>query len=75
MLMGMGDGYTYEFEGKRNWKTSGDEKWETVMFLPLEGGQDHVGFRYIDGTQCAVFKCADGKFRAQSTVHVRMESA
>lgn len=65
----MSDGYAYEFEGKRRWRASSSELWETVCYTPT-GDEKAVGTRDIDGTTCVVYRCLDGKFRAQTKAHV-----
>lgn len=60
---GASSGYCYEFEGKRNWRASRSEKWDTVIYT-VAGSEVEVGSRLIDGAACKVFRCPDGKFRA-----------
>src|SRR3990167_361339 len=57
-------GYGFEFTGKRRWRASSDELWPVEMNTP-DGKEKFVGTRRIDGYDCFVFKCSDGKFRAQ----------
>lgn len=56
-------GSTYEYTGKRNWKASKDDRWEIEMY-GTTGNEIPVGIRTIDGSEHAVYKCPDGKFRA-----------
>jgi hypothetical protein len=65
----MQSGYAFEFEGTRRWRASSQERWEIVCYTPL-GDEKAVGPRMIDGAECVVFKCSDGKFRAQTSVAV-----
>ena len=47
-------GYRYKFEGKRDWRTSSDDRWDTVA-----GGKERgvlLGYRQIDGSSCAVVR-------------------
>jgi hypothetical protein len=54
-------GYQYRFEGKRRWRASSSELWETVMSKAVCGRV--VGRRNIDGSQVVVVK-AGGKYYA-----------
>jgi hypothetical protein len=63
----MQSGYAYEFEGSRRWLASSSECWEIVVYTPT-GDEKEVGSRNIDDAQCVVFKCSDGKYRAQTRV-------
>ena len=40
-------GYRYEFQGKRNWRASSDEKWDTKVGSEATGRK--LGTRTIDG--------------------------
>lgn len=46
---------------------SQDEDWETVVYKP-DGREVLVGTMRIDDAVCRVFRCADGKYRAQLKV-------
>lgn len=52
------EGYRYEFDGKRNWRLSSDDRWETVMGDRVCGRL--LGLRTIDGSKCKVLKLPDG---------------
>lgn len=54
-------GYKFEFEGKRNWRSSKDERWETIMKKAVCGKQ--LGNRRVDGSVVVVVK-AGGKIYA-----------
>jgi hypothetical protein len=56
------DGYVFEYEGKRNWRASSDERWEIVCTTLSE--LRRVGQRTIDGARCTVYRAPDGKFYA-----------
>lgn len=63
-VRGFERGYCFEFEGKRNWRGSSSEKWATEICDCHKAKR--VGHRTIDGSPVTVFKCADGKYRAQT---------
>jgi hypothetical protein len=58
-------GYAYEYTGRGPWKSSPDDDWEVVM--QGGGGGRRVGFRFIDGSRCVVFKKGK-KYYAQTAV-------
>jgi hypothetical protein len=61
-------GYRYEFTGKRNWRRSKAEKWDTRVGKVMCGKK--VGTRMIDGTSMHVVKVR-GKFYAATHVKKR----
>lgn len=64
MAKQLNSGYAYE-SSARQWRTSSDETWDTVMVSP--GSERYVGTRMIDGSKMLVFKKGK-KFYAQTTV-------
>jgi hypothetical protein len=65
----LGDGYIYEYEGKRNWRGSSSERWELIMSSKRLCGR-RVGTRSIDGSQVVVVTVG-GKYYATLPHHVR----
>lgn len=63
-----GSGYTYEFKGKRRWRRSSSELWETVTSKVRCGRK--VGERTIDGSRVVVVTVG-GKYYAQLPSHIR----
>lgn len=51
-------GYRFAYEGKRNWRTSKDDKWE-ITVGDAETGLI-LGQRRIDGATCTVVKLPSG---------------
>lgn len=47
-----------------------NDEWETVIYMP-NGAERLLGFVKINGSDCAVFHCSDGLFRAQSVIYAR----
>ncbi len=64
----IGSGYRYEFEGKRNWRSSSDERWQIEMGKIMCGRP--VGTRRIDGAQVTVLKVG-GKYYAAVSHAIR----
>jgi hypothetical protein len=62
----MRSGYAYKYEGKRNWKSSSDERWEIVVVDALECMR--IGERRVDGTWCAVYRTKEGALYAQRSL-------
>ena len=60
----MRSGYCFEMHGVESWETCSNELWEIVIYTPT-GSESILGQRMIDGTWCTVWKCEDGKIRAQ----------
>ena len=54
-------GYMYEFEGRRNWRSSKDDRWDVVVRDAQCGRL--VGERRIDGAQVKVVRVR-GKYYA-----------
>ena len=54
-------GYMFEFQGKRRWRASSSELWETVVRRNMCGRL--VGYRTVDGSRGVVVKVR-GKFMA-----------
>ncbi len=63
----MQSGYCFEFHGHNAPISSSDENWETELYEP-NGREQWFGRRKIDGATCIVFKCSDGRYRAQTRV-------
>lgn len=63
-LRGFEPGYCFEFEGTRNWRRSSSERWPVEMCDCRKGKV--VGQRRIDDAPVTVYKCSDGKYRAQT---------
>ncbi len=61
-------GYRYEFTGKRNWRRSKDDNWDTEVGKAMCGRK--VGTRRIDGAPVHVVKVR-GKFYAATHVKKR----
>jgi hypothetical protein len=59
----LGSGYKYEYDGpaRGRWKTSSDERWDTVVKGAVCGKL--VGHRHIDGSRVTVVR-AGGKLYA-----------
>ena len=58
-------GYCFELEPTSGrWSDASDDDWMTELFEPT-GRERLCGFREIDGAPCAVFRCRDGRHRAQ----------
>lgn len=64
----MKPGYCYLCTAPHWWPQPGDA-WETEVYAPT-GGETEVGRLFIDGSRCVVFRCPDGKYRAQTAVMV-----
>lgn len=65
----MHSGYAFECAGVGlvDWRRVSDEAWDTVVYTP-KGDERFLGTRYIDGSRCRVWQCADDTFRAQVDV-------
>lgn len=61
-MLRMPGGYCYEL-AHRDWRRAHNDSWAIEVYTP-DGQERYVGTRYIDGSNCAVFRCPDGKFRA-----------
>ncbi len=61
----MESGYCYEFDGDGSLLTSSDENWDIEVYVPT-GRELWVSKRKIDGSTCMIFKCCDGRYRAQT---------
>ncbi len=61
-------GYMYEYDGKRNWKRSSQERWETVVHKAMCGRK--VGERVIDGSRVTVITVGK-RFYAALSHYVR----
>lgn len=61
----MKKGYAFEFSGKGTYQYSSSEEWPHAVYDP-KGDEEPLGQKTIDGVQMMVFKCADGKYRAQT---------
>jgi hypothetical protein len=62
-----GKGYRYVFSGKRNWRSSKDDNWDTQVGKMMCGRA--VGTRRIDGAQVTVIKVG-GKYYAVTSQSV-----
>lgn len=65
-------GYAYEADPAAwsdDYLSIPNDEWETVIYMP-DGAERLLGFVKINGSDCAVFHCSDGLFRAQSVVYV-----
>lgn len=68
----MMSGYCYVYQGTRgNMRVS--NRWGTSVYTPNGREKMRRDTVLIDGARCAVFKCPDGKFRAQTLVSVRVD--
>ncbi len=66
----MKSGYCFQLNsGSPNWKDAKDERWEIEVYSPT-GTEKRKGHRRIDGYSCVVFRCPDGKYRAQTMTAV-----
>ncbi len=65
----IGDGYIYKYEGKRNWKRSSSDRWETIMSSKTLCGR-RVGTRRIDDSQVTVVTVG-GRYYAVLPDYVR----
>jgi hypothetical protein len=63
-----GSGYRFEFSGKRNWRSSKDDNWNTEVGKNMCGRV--VGRRRIDGAECSVIKVGR-KFYAVTSQSVK----
>ena len=70
----MQSGYCFELnrsKGERQrgapWFDTCNESWDIVVYTPT-GTENKVGTRHIDGSDCTVYLCSDGKYRAQTRV-------
>lgn len=52
----------------KDWEKSNDSKWELSPYVPWYG-EPLIGRRYINETECMVFKCRDDSYFAQP-VHI-----
>jgi len=50
--------------GTSQWKSSTDKSWKPSKYKP-KGNEVFRGFRSIDGIECKVHLCRDGRYRAQ----------
>lgn len=62
-------GYRYQFDGKRNWRSSSDEKWDTVVGDAETGRK--LGERRIDGASCVVVRVNGGRIVAVTKQSIR----
>lgn len=58
------DGYAYQFDGKRNWNSSKDDRWDIVMLSKTHCGTV-VGKRRIDGSTVNVIRVRGRYYAAQ----------
>lgn len=56
------DGYVFKLTGKRKWRSSSDERWDTVMVTDV--AVKRVGSRYIDGSRVNVYRDVNGVYYA-----------
>ena len=67
-------GYCYVLTGApvSRWRACHDDSWDLDMADPTEGKT--LGTRRIDGAECTVVLCTDGKVRACLTQNVSVEA-
>ncbi len=46
-----------------------DAEWNHETYSPIQGKEERIGQRRIDGTMHNVYRCQDGKYRAVLTMH------
>lgn len=68
-LVQVPSGYRFEFSGKRNWQSSSDEKWDTVVGSAETGRK--LGERRIDGASCVVVRVNGGRIVAVTKQSIR----
>jgi len=55
--------YAFVYYGSNDWKISSPEDWNLEV-IDLEGSEEVLGHRRIDGSVCKVFRASDGRLVA-----------